>query len=126
MTYAEAGLILGIKPESVKRRARAKHWPKNVGNDGLARVQIPDLPQTGGNLGDSPVTESPPKPSPNPPHDDTRERLASAETEIRLLRERLADLTADRDALRDALARAASHAEIVRPVGFWSRLLNRH
>ena len=40
--------------------------------------------------------------------DNTRERLAAAETEIRLLRERLTDLTADRDALRDALAQAAA------------------
>lgn len=132
MTYAEAGLFLGIKPESVKRRARSKHWPKNIGNDGLARVQVPDVPHTRGNpkdsLEDNPPRYITPNPPPNPPHDDTRERLAAAETEVRLLRERLADLTTDRDALRDALERAASsHAEIVRPVGsgFWTRLFSR-
>ena len=129
MTYAEAGERLGIKPESVKRRARLKAWPKRIGNDGLARVQVPGMTEPPDHPADSPPDESPPKSAPNPPpHDDTRERLASAETEIRLLRERLDDLTKDRDALRDALARtASSHAEIVRPIGgFWSRLLNRN
>lgn len=118
-TYAEAGAVLGIKPESVKRRARAKHWPKMVGNDGLARVKIPDSPRPGGVPEDSPETPPSPVLPANPP---LGERLAAAETEIRLLRERLADLTADRDSLRDALARAASHT---RPggVGFWRRLL---
>lgn len=126
MTYAEAAASLGIKPESVKRQARAKKWPRMLGNDGRALVKIPDLPPPGGLREGSPEEESPPKSVPNPPHDDTRERLAAAETEVRLLRERIADLTTDRDALRDALERAASsHAEIVRPVGFWGRLLGR-
>lgn len=134
MTYAEAGQILGIKAESVKRRARAKHWPKSLGNDGLARVRIPDPPHPGGTLGDAPEDNPPPTVLPNPPPDDTRERLVAAETEIRLLREQMADLRADRDALRDALARAAaSQAEIVRPVdrerggvaGLWARLRGR-
>lgn len=120
MTYAEAGRIMGIKPESVKRRARSKHWPKTIGNDGLARIRIPDLPHTRGNPEDIPEDESPPKILPDPPHDDTRERLASAETEIRLLRERLEDLTADRNALRDALARAAEKKPAA--VGFFARL----
>ena len=128
MTYAEAAAFLGIKPESVKRQARAKRWPRMLGNDGRALVRIPDLPSPGGVREAPPEEESPPTILPAPPPDDTRERLAAAETEIRLLRERLTDLTADRDALRDALARAASHPQIVRPVsggGFLSRLLGR-
>lgn len=125
MTYADAAALLGIKAESVKRQARAKHWPKMLGNDGRALVKVPDLPPPGGVRGSSPEDGSPPKILPAPPPDDTREKLAAAETEVRLLRERLADLTTDRDALRDALERAASsHAEIVRG-GFWTRLFNR-
>lgn len=38
MTYAEAAERLGIKPDSVKRRARSRRWPRRVGNDGAARV----------------------------------------------------------------------------------------
>lgn len=119
-TYAEAGAFLGIKPESVKRRARARNWSRMVGNDGLARVKIPDLPRPGDHPPDNPGDESPPILLENPP---LGERLAAAETEIRLLRERLDDLTRDRDALRDALARAASNRQPVevRP-GFWARL----
>lgn len=120
MTYAEAGKILGIKPESVKRRARAKRWPRITGNDGKARVQIPDMLNPGDGREDDLQDALPTPSAPNPPHDDTRERLASAETEIRLLRERLDDLTADRDALRDALERAAS-----RPPSLWARLFQR-
>lgn len=132
-TYAEAGAALGIKPESVKRRARAKHWPKIVGNDGLARVKIPDLPHTGEIRPDAPEDTPSLASPPNPP---LGERLAAAETEIRLLRERLDDLTADRDALRDALARAAA-ARQVEPAppskagnvehrrGFFDRFLRR-
>lgn len=45
MTYAEAAISLGIKPESVKRQARAKKWPRMLGNDGRALVKIPDLPR---------------------------------------------------------------------------------
>ena len=133
MTYAEAAAFLGIKPESVKRQARAKRWPRMLGNDGRALVKVPDLPPPGGVREASPEEESPPAIRPAPPPDDSRERLATAETEIRLLRERLTDLTADRDALRDALARAALHSEIVRPVdrdrggvaGLWARLRGR-
>lgn len=94
LTYAEAADRLSIKPDSVKRRARAKNWPRRVGNDGFARVQLPS--------GDAREVESSPD---DPP---LSSRLAAAETEVRLLRERLADLTADRDALRAALAAAAA------------------
>ena len=41
LTYAEASERLGIKPESVKRRARSRKWPRRVGNDGAARVLVP-------------------------------------------------------------------------------------
>ena len=116
MTYGEAGRIMGIKPESVKRRARSKHWPKTIGNDGLARVRIPDLPHTGGNPEDIPEVESPPDILPDPPRDDIRERLAAAETEIRLLRERLADLGTDRDKWQ-AMAERLSHVEPIRTSG---------
>lgn len=56
-----------------------------------------------------------------------REALARSEGEATANRERIDDLTADRDALRDALARAAgSHSETVRPLEGGSRgLLSR-
>lgn len=65
---------------------------------------------------------------------EARQALARAEGENAANRERITDLTTDRDALRNALARAAaSQAEIVRPVdrerggvaGLWARLRGR-
>ena len=117
MTYAEAGERLGIKPESVKRRARLKAWPKRIGNDGLARVQVPGMSDPPDHPADSPRTNHP-QIRPESPDDDTRERLASAETEVRLLRERVEDLTTERDRLLTLLE--------ARPVSFWSRLLGRN
>lgn len=41
MTYDEAARVLRIKPDSVRRRAASRKWPKQLGNDGMARVGIP-------------------------------------------------------------------------------------
>lgn len=106
LTYAEAAERLNIKPDSVKRRARARKWPRRTGNDGLARVRI----ETPEGLEEASSPENPP----------VSALLLAAETEVRLLRERVADLTADRDALREALARAAE-----RKPGFLARFLGR-
>lgn len=122
LTYAEAAKLLNIKPDSAKKRAMRRHWPRLVGNDGKTRIQVP--PECLGTV-ITDITPDIPEDT-SPPHNDIRERLAAAETEVRLLRERLDDLTADRDALRDALTQAASQAQTVRRVGgFWSRLFDR-
>lgn len=41
LTYADAAIRLGIKADSVRRRAAARKWKRQQGNDGLARVLIP-------------------------------------------------------------------------------------
>ena len=41
LTYEEAARTLGIKSDSVRRRAAARRWPRRLGNDGLARVGLP-------------------------------------------------------------------------------------
>ena len=41
LTYAEAGKLLGIAPESVQRRAQRESWQRQPGNDGRARVWVP-------------------------------------------------------------------------------------
>lgn len=97
-----------------------KRWPKRMGNDGKARIQVPDdvTDDIPGDISPDITGDA----SPPPEQDDTRERLAAAETEIRLLREMLSDVTADRDAMRDALAKAALDAQTVRYVSIWRRL----
>lgn len=106
LTYAEAAERLNIKPDSVKRRARARKWPRRTGNDGLARVRI----ETPEGREEESAPDGPP----------ISARLLASETEVRLLRERLADLTADRDALREALARA-----VERKPGLFARFFSR-
>jgi hypothetical protein len=41
MTYAELGEARGISPKSAERLAQRRRWPRQVGNDGMARVLVP-------------------------------------------------------------------------------------
>ena len=41
MTYAELGEARGISPKSAERLAQRRRWPRQVGNDGMARVVVP-------------------------------------------------------------------------------------
>ncbi|HRM73274.1 MAG TPA: hypothetical protein PLI13_01005 [Paracoccus sp. (in: a-proteobacteria)] len=41
MTYNEAAAALGIKPDSVRRQARKRNWPRRTTNSGLAQVDVP-------------------------------------------------------------------------------------
>ena len=44
LTYAEAAERLGSTAEAVRYRAMRGRWPRQRGNDGRARVQLPDAP----------------------------------------------------------------------------------
>lgn len=114
-TYQEAAAHLGIKPESVKRRARAKMWPRRVGNDGLARIQIMGADDPGDAPPAIPPDESPPDPPPGPP---LGERLAASEARADALAAQVADLQRERDRLLTLLEN--------RPApGLWFRLFGR-
>src|SRR3954451_15530084 len=41
LTYTDLAARLGIKPESAKRRAIERRWPKRLGNDGRSLVAVP-------------------------------------------------------------------------------------
>jgi hypothetical protein len=41
-TYVEAAELLKTTPEGVRQRAIRKRWQRQVGNDGLARVRLPE------------------------------------------------------------------------------------
>lgn len=43
LTYDEASQRIGIKADSVRRRAAAKKWPRRIGNDKLARIGVPRM-----------------------------------------------------------------------------------
>jgi hypothetical protein len=42
LTYVEAAERLNTTPEGVRQRAIRKRWQRTVGNDGLARVRLPE------------------------------------------------------------------------------------
>jgi hypothetical protein len=41
MTYAELAAVRGISALSAERLVRRKHWPRQVGNDGIVHVLVP-------------------------------------------------------------------------------------
>lgn len=105
MTYAEAARILGIKVESVMRRARNRKWHKELGNDGLARIAVPLSALSP----DSPPVLPTDIPKDHPMDDPViSARIATLETEVRMLREVVVDLRQDRDAWRDQVQRRRS------------------
>ena len=104
MTYVDAADALGIKVDSVKRRARNRRWHKEKGNDRLIRIGVPAEVLTSAerdNLPDSPSDHTP---------DTVRlEKAVSAlETEVRMLRERQDGLIEDRDAWKAMAQRKRS------------------
>lgn len=107
LTYDEAADRLGIKPDSVRRRARARKWPRRKGNDGKAQVGIPP---------DALGADDPPGPPP-----DTE--AAELRVENRMLRERLDELREERNRWRDQAERLA---ETRKPVaGIFGRIFRR-
>jgi uncharacterized small protein (DUF1192 family) len=55
-TYNEAAVRLGISSDAVRRRAARGRWARTRGNDGLARIQVPDdvsTPRRGDVQGDT-------------------------------------------------------------------------
>lgn len=116
MTYAEAAEHLGIKPDSVRRRAASRKWPRRQGNDGLARVCIPPDIVRKSTPSITPDATPAITPDASAPH------IAALEVEIREVRVQLNDVKADRDAWRAQAERLASET---RPVGFFARLFGR-
>lgn len=97
LTYDEAAQRIGIKADSVRRRAAAKKWPRRIGNDKLARIGIPRtvIPaSTPVGTGDnpSPIRTYPDLPADTP---ETLARLAVAEA-------RLADALEERSRVTSA------------------------
>ena len=119
LTYQEAATRLGIKVDSVKKRAARRLWQRTTGNDGRTRVLVPS---------DSPRPVSVDIPADMPPDtgdvsvpDDTREKLAASEARAAVLAAQVEDLQRERDRLLSILE--------TRPIapehGFWSKLFGR-
>lgn len=120
LTWVEAAQVLGIKPESVQRRARSRRWPRRTGNDGLARVQVPRtaLPD---------VREDRRKdvpPDNRPDESGLLIRAIEAEARAKAAEMMLENMQGERDRWRE-MAERLSHREVARPTGLIARFFGR-
>jgi hypothetical protein len=145
LTYAELGEILKITPASANKLARRRRWPRVPGNDGKARVSVPedtlvrrdvhpdrppDVPQV------SPQDVPPPSPTDNlikalEAHvTSLREQLAAAEARLGAADVReaqhVADLAAERAHTERAIAALSNFATSLNALadsrrGWWAR-----
>ncbi len=84
MTYAAAAATLGMTTESVRGRARREGWRRTIGNDGKARIMLPE--DTGRIPADDPPGEPPAsRPRHRPEPDDTAHRARIAELQVLLV-----------------------------------------
>lgn len=117
LTYAEASERLGIKPESVKRRARSRKWPRRVGNDGAARVLVPFE-----RLEDARTESREDASAQIPPDTETLERAIRAEARADAAEVMLKEARDDRDRWRGIAESLASQPKPAEVRGFWSRI----
>lgn len=127
LTYVEAAERLGIKTDSVKRRARARHWPRRTTNSGLVQVAIPAdaLPDDRPDIRtDDPPTILPENPLPSAPDQLHKYAIEAAMQRARAdaLSEQITDLKTERDRLLTIVESYASRPVDTRPRGFFDNL----
>lgn len=100
LTYEDAAAALRIKPDSVRRRAASRKWPRTLGNDKLARVGIPNhlLPQASPDATPAPTPEDPDVSDRGGASTDALE-LAAERARADTLKRQVEDLQAERDRL---------------------------
>jgi uncharacterized membrane protein YqiK len=109
LTYEQAAERLGTTAEGVRQRAIRKRWPRQIGNDGLARLRPPDGWPNPGRTQAERANKRPVRTQaePRPDASTTNALLAHIET----LKEQLAAQTARSEKLVAELAeRDAQHA----------------
>jgi hypothetical protein len=114
MTYDEVAEALGIARESARQLVIRKHWARRKGNDGRARIAVPEeaLPIPPAPSDATSVSTSPPLPgtsvdtavdtavdtSVSTAHAiESRIQVAVLEAELKVLREVLEEMKRDRD-----------------------------
>src|SRR5215204_5102594 len=96
LSYAEMADALGIGRESARVLARRKRWPRRAGNDGKARIGVPEEEITAradppSDRANSPPNDPPSGPPSGPPSDSPNDRGNGPDqlTELRVLNARL-------------------------------------
>jgi|SRR5271165_1863224 len=100
LTYAELAEALKITPASANKLARRRRWPRVPGNDGKARVSVPEEALV---RRDSPPASPVDVPPVSPPDNPVHAEIARLERELAGARGELAGV---REALGEARARA--------------------
>lgn len=106
LTYDDAAAMLDVKPDSVRRRAAARRWPRRPGNDrkvrvGIPRDAIPSTPQE--KSGDDDAGDSTPVIIPNESGlisvelSEAKSSIARLEAINDGLKQQVEDLREDRD-----------------------------
>lgn len=116
LTYQEAGDRLGVSGEAVRAKAARKRWRRQIGNDGLARVWLPDDVRPAGDL---PVTTraresgDPPMTPRSPPGRKAAEAstIKALEAHVEALKAQLAGDRGELAGMREALIEARARAD---------------
>jgi hypothetical protein len=91
LTYAELAEALKITPASANKLARRKRWPRVPGNDGRARISVPeDVLVRRDNPPDSPLDVPPVSPQVSPPPSPPDNLIKALEAHVETLKAQLA------------------------------------
>jgi hypothetical protein len=127
LTYDEMAGALGITKASARVHARRRRWPRRPGNDGRARIGVPEeeiaartasessSPSAPGNAPRSVPSSAPRSDRTNAPGSNTH-LTTDARALIALLEERVSELTAESKEARaaiDALAAKAARVDVL-------------
>jgi hypothetical protein len=131
LTYAELGELLKIAPASANKLARRRRWPRVPGNDGKARVSVPEEALVRrDNPPDSPPDVPPVSPQDSPPPSPPDNLIKALEGHVTTLREQLAAAdarlgAADAREAQYAADLAAERAQTAKAIEAFASLADR-
>jgi hypothetical protein len=92
MTYDELATALDKTPDAARQLVKRKRWKRTIGNDGKARITVPD---------DELQPDASPRCPPDDRPDDRPDTVTILTAHIERLETELATVRAERDLLRD-------------------------
>jgi hypothetical protein len=109
LTYREAAAALGLpSPSAAKYRAMRGRWPKRLGNDGLARIQLPEHPVRTRSEPSASASRTECEPVAHPERTEFAEAIITSRDQLTAAIERETRLTADLAAERARADREAA------------------
>jgi outer membrane murein-binding lipoprotein Lpp len=109
MTYAEIAELLGIGADSARNLVRRRRWPRQAGNDGLARIGVPVE-----YLDENAKADGPIDPPADPPADSPTNGTIDGGHVISILTSHINRLEREMEALREDRDAERRHREAER------------